>query len=161
MHSFRQVAVCPKRRDGSGTRALCHSKMADYRRDRGKTPSARKLRGLTGRRVSRGPQGRRFHPLVRPPQAGATSVAYPPTRSHDRLRSGEPLSMLTSILRNPKIIVAQLLAYRPTTCQSVSMRSFSNIPGQYSTNIPASTWLAHSPSAGLRTPFPPRFKTWV
>ena len=47
------------------------------------------IRGLTGRRVSRGPQGHRFHPLVRPPQAVATSVAHPPTRSHDRLRSGE------------------------------------------------------------------------
>jgi len=39
--------------------------------------------------VSRGPQGHRFHPLVRPPQAVAASVAHPPTRSHDRLRSGE------------------------------------------------------------------------
>ena len=46
---------------------------------------------LTGRRVSRGPQGHRFHPLVRPPQAVATSVAHSPTRSHDRLRSGELL----------------------------------------------------------------------
>jgi hypothetical protein len=44
---------------------------------------------LTGRRVSRSPQGHRFHPLVRPPQAVATSVAHLPTRSHDRLRSGE------------------------------------------------------------------------
>jgi len=44
---------------------------------------------LTGRRVSRGPQGHRFHPLVQPPQAAVTSAAHPPPRSPDRLRSGE------------------------------------------------------------------------
>jgi hypothetical protein len=45
---------------------------------------------------------------------------------------------------------------------SISLRpGFYNILGQYSTNIPAQTRLAHNPSAGLRTPFPPRFKTWV
>ena len=44
---------------------------------------------LTGLRVSRGPQGHRFHPLVRPPQAAVTSAAHPQPRSHDRLRSGE------------------------------------------------------------------------
>ena len=44
---------------------------------------------LTGWRVSRGPQGHRFHTLVRPPQAAVTSAAHPPPRSPDRLRSGE------------------------------------------------------------------------
>jgi len=39
--------------------------------------------------VSRGPQGHRFHPLVRPPQAAVTSAAHPQPRWPDRLRSGE------------------------------------------------------------------------
>jgi len=42
-----------------------------------------------GRRVSRGPQGHRFHPLVQPPQAAATSAAHSPPHSPDRRRSGE------------------------------------------------------------------------
>ena len=33
--------------------------------------------------------------------------------------------------------VARLLSVQLTTCQPVSIRGFSNIPGQYITNIPA------------------------
>src|SRR6266480_6261209 len=65
------------------------------------------------------------------------------------LQQSKPLSILTSILRIPKITVARVLSFRPITCQLVFTHSFSNIPGQYSTNIPAQTGLAHNPSAGL------------
>jgi len=40
MHAFRQVAVRAKWWNGSGKWTLCHSKMADYRRDWRETPSA-------------------------------------------------------------------------------------------------------------------------
>jgi len=43
----------------------------------------------------------------------------------------EPLSMLISILLIPKIIVPQNLAFRSTSCRSVSTRGHFNGPGQY------------------------------
>jgi hypothetical protein len=81
---------------------------------------------LTGRRVSRSPQGRRFHPLVRPPQAVATSVAHLPTRSHDRLRSGERSVERRAALERPfqlkldSIVLARTIAEITTSVGSSS-----------------------------------------
>jgi hypothetical protein len=48
------------------------------------------------------------------------------------------VSILTSVLPIPKIIVQQNLAFQSCRCQLISSNGHFNIPGQYIANIPAS-----------------------
>jgi hypothetical protein len=77
-------------------------------------------------------------------------------------RSGlvQPLSILTTDIGFAEITATK---FTPSInkLSIILFASISNILGQYSINIPAHPNLAHKPSAGLRTPLPPRFKTCV